>query len=334
MKQTSSNKNWPIIGHSTQIKFLKQSLHNKKFNHAYIFCGPNDIGKKAVAKLFSQSIICENFKNNIENTPCQKCQNCIHLSKGIYPDYFEINVEPEKKDISIEQIKELQYNFKLKSFLEGHKIVIIDEADKLNDTSANALLKTLEEPFEDSIIILVVENLKNVLPTIISRCQIVKFNYVNEDLIYDYLKKKEEKRENIRLVAKFINGQPGLLFQESLDEYINIYKDNIEYIEQIINSKDYQKIKIIDEILKDCLNKDLEKLVNIWLIYFHDLFLLKTLNYEKIINQGKLNSLKILEKKYSLEKILHIFKALIKIPDQLQKNINPKILIENLILNI
>ncbi len=292
--------NWSIIGHLGQIKFLQKSLINKQLNHAYLFSGPKNVGKKTIATLFSQTLICDNFKYLASNLPCNHCQNCQQFIKGIYLDYFEINLLEDKKEISIEQIKELQYHLKLKSFLENYKIVIISEAERLNKESANALLKTLEEPFEKTIIILITTDLRRIPPTIISRCQLIKFNFVNDDLIYDYLFKKGETRENTRLITKLLRGRPGLIFQSNFSEFLNNYKQEINFLEKLITVPIYQKIKLIDLFIKEQSRDKLEEIINLWLIYFHDLFLLKSDNYEKIINKNHLKNLQKLEKTYSL----------------------------------
>jgi len=329
--------NWSIIGHLSQIKFLQKSLINKQLSHAYLFCGPKNIGKKTIATLFSQTLICDNFKHLVTDLPCNHCQSCQQFIKGIYPDYFEINLLEDKKEISIEQIKELQYHLKLKSFLENYKITIISEAEKLNKESANALLKTLEEPFEKTIIILITTDLRKIPTTIISRCQLIKFNFVSDDLIYNYLLKKGETRENIRLITKLLRGRPGLIFQSNFSEFLNNYKQQINFLEKLIAIPIHQKIKSIALFIKEeshDKHDKLEEIINLWLIYFHDLFLLKSGNSEKIINQNHLKNLQKLEKTYSLNKIVELIKNLSQFSIKIQLNLNSKILIENLIINI
>lgn len=334
MKDLKEKFNWAVIGHQTQINFLQRSLVNKNLSHAYLFSGPKNIGKMTIAKLFIQSLICENLDQLNIFTPCNNCQNCSQLIKNIYPDYFEINLLTDKKEISIEQIKELQYHLKLKSFLENYKIAIISEAEKLNKESANALLKTLEEPFDKTIIILITDDLQNITPTIISRCQIIKFNYVNDDLIYNYLLNTGERRENIRLIAKIIQGRPGLYFQNQLSEFLENYKNHVLFFEKLINAPIYKKLELIEQLLNENDKERVEEIINIWLIYLHDIYYLKTNNSEKIINYNIVKNLNNFEKLFSLQKILELIKDLCQLPKKLQLNINQKFLFENLILKI
>lgn len=326
--------NWPIIGNQNVINYLQNCLYNKQLAHAYLFWGPVHLGKKTVANYFSQTLFCENFQKFVTAVPCQQCQNCQQFQKNLYPDYFEINLLVDKQDIIIEQIKNLQSQLKLKSFLKNYKIAIINQADKLNQVSANALLKTLEEPAANTIIILIAENLSQIIPTIISRCQIIKFNLVKDDLIYDYLLTKEKKREEIKLIIKLIQGKIGLIFQNNFDKILEDYHQQINQLIKIINAPAYQKIRYLNSLIKNKTREQVEELIKIWLTYFRDLFFLKTANTEKIINQQHLNDLVKINQTISFLKLINLLKILNNIFIKLQLNINPKILLENLILNI
>jgi DNA polymerase III subunit delta' len=333
MKEHEITFDWPQIGNFTQADFFQKSLINQKLNHAYIFCGPRSVGKKQLANYFIQSIFCDNYKNKQGKVPCQECPACQQFKKGIYPDYIPITVDPEKKEISIEQIKILQYQLKLKSFLENYKVALITRADKLNDESNNALLKTLEEPFPKTIIILVTDQLNWIYPTIISRSQIVKFHLIKEDLIYQYLVDQGMPREKVKLLVKLAAGRPGFLFQNDLDESIDDHQQKIEYLQKLLESPVHQKIKLIDQLLKNE-EFDFEQLSYNWLTFFRDIFLIKTDNQDKIVNQQQLASLLTWEKKFSWQGILSIIKRTSDLPQKLHLNINPKILLENLIINL
>lgn len=332
MKNNLLEAKWPIIGHQNVIKFLYNCIMTKKLSHAYLFYGPENIGKTLLAKIFTQAIICENNKNAI--TPCNKCNNCVALNKNIYPDIYLIDLLEEKQDISIEQIKNLQSQLILKSFQENYKIAIINKADKLNAISANALLKTLEEPFDRTIIILLAEDLKVVIPTIVSRCQLVKFQPPSDDLVYNYLYAQGKTREAAKLITNLIQGRIGLIFNDNFNEFLEKFDKEIKDLTDLINSPVYRKLKIIENINKTYANEQLSQLLNNWILFFRDIFYLKINLREKIINSQQMQNLQNFEKRYNLKKLVNILKTLCQIPKQIRMNINSKILLENLILNI
>jgi len=155
-----------IIGHQKIIKYLDKSIKKNDISHAYIFSGPAHLGKFSLALEFAKKIT-----GGMDD-------------KKINPDIIIISPEIEekdgkikKKDIKIEKIRELERELSLSAYFGKHKVVIIDEADRLSRASQNALLKTLEEPPQKAVIILVVENINKIIATVKSRCVIKKFNY-------------------------------------------------------------------------------------------------------------------------------------------------------------
>jgi len=323
---------WPITGHEAIIKYLQNCLLNNKLNQAFLFWGPRHTGKSTVARYFSQAINCENLKKS--PAPCQKCQNCRQFKKKLFADFYEINLTEAKQDIVIEQIKELQSQLKLKSLLLNYKIAVINDADKLNNVSANALLKTLEEPFSKTIIILIAEDINKILPTIISRCQVVKFNYLKEREVYDYLQKENWKRNEINFVVKLIHGQIGLALNDDFDEYLKKYDRYLTNFFKLVNLTEHQKIKKNEELLEKQESAETKEMVNAWMGLIRDCFLLKIDSQDKVINQKYLTELDLLQEKFSLEKIIRLLKVISKIPQQLRLNLNLKIIFENFILNL
>jgi len=326
--------NWNIIGHQEQIKFLEKSLNNNHLNHAYIFAGPKFIGKEKIAKLFAQSIICEKIQNQTSDKPCNDCPNCKQFQKAIYSDFYEINLSDGKKDISIEQIKQLQYQITLKSFLGNYKIALINNADKLNKASANALLKTLEEPPANTIIILLTSHLKSLLPTIISRCQLLKFGYVNQDLIYKYLVDQGERRDKAKIISRWSQGRPEIILNQNFENLLIKHNSYREIIENILKAPEYKRLQILDEFFKNSKDDKVENYLEVWQTFIHDLFLIKTYNNEKVVNQDATDFLTSISNLFSFKKISQLLKNISLISNQLKQNINSKILFENLFLNI
>ena len=157
------------------INFLKQSFKLNRLAHSYIFSGPEGLGKLEIARFFINIIQCLNLNDNSE--PCGECKNCIKIKQNIFVDNLEVTTAGDKTTISVDQIREEILEFARYSSNEGkYKVCLIYPAEKMRAEAMNALLKILEEPPEKFVFILITSNHFQLLPTILSRCQILKFN--------------------------------------------------------------------------------------------------------------------------------------------------------------
>lgn len=161
-----------VIGQESAVALLKQAYHLKRIAHAYVFLGPEGVGKTKTASLFASLLVCENVR--AEDEPCGVCPSCLKAKSSNHADIQW--VWPDGQFVKIDAIREACRRLSMKGFEASGKVLIVPQADSLNDESSNALLKTLEEPSKDTVIILIATSLKRVLGTIASRCQRVIFH--------------------------------------------------------------------------------------------------------------------------------------------------------------
>ncbi len=176
--------NWDeILGHQNQQEMFKRSVARNRLSHAYLFVGPDGIGKKKFAQTIAASLFCETIPDSELNS-CGECANCKRMKAGSHPDFYLVGRPPDKREIPIEVFagskdkrgrEGLCFEMSLRPMASTRKIAIIDDASSMNMESANSLLKTLEEPPEFSMMILIANNENSILPTILSRCQKVRF---------------------------------------------------------------------------------------------------------------------------------------------------------------
>ncbi|MBI4653138.1 AAA family ATPase [Candidatus Kuenenbacteria bacterium] len=336
-----------IIGHEKIIYFLQKSVDNDKLSHAYLFCGPEHLGKTIIAENFLFKILCEQ-KNKpdafLEKNTMGKCGKCIHcqqLEKNIHPDVYFINKEENKKNITIEQIRILQEKLIKHSFYGSYKIILINQADALSLEAANYLLKSLGEPNPKTIFILIAENIKSLPKTIISRMQILKFLPVATEEIVDYFEKQFNlKTEQALELAKISINKPGLaitFFQNKnlLDKHKKQIQEFIDFPQKNLN----EKFQLIEKILptKNGFLKNVKILQNILSqldLIIRDLILIKNSLNTFIIHSFLENKLEKLVQKYSENQLIQILKAIKKSKEYLLVNANPKLVFENLILKI
>jgi DNA polymerase III subunit delta' len=163
-----------IRGHDRVVADLRRSLEHDRFPHALLFVGPEGIGKKTFARKLAQALLCE-VRPAEQLDPCEVCPGCLQVEAETHPDFVAVGRPADKHELPIAVIRDLCEFFALKPARGLRKVAILDDADDLNEEAANAFLKTLEEPPPGAVLILVGTSAEVQLPTIVSRCQVVRF---------------------------------------------------------------------------------------------------------------------------------------------------------------
>ena len=190
-----------VVGQEYIVKSIKNAVKENKVGHAYLFCGPRGTGKTTMARLLAKAVNCE----NPENAPCEKCENCVAANSGTHPDIIEINAANETH---VEDIRDLIERSRLAPMQGKHKVYIIDEVHQLSSAASSALLKTLEEPPENVIFILATTDPQKLLPTIISRINLINFNNISNEEVKNYIS-RNYKTELSSNILKFVHGSIG-----------------------------------------------------------------------------------------------------------------------------
>ena len=271
-----------IIGNEKVKNILTKSLNNNKVLHSYMFIGDEGIGKKMMAIQFAKKILCENYEGN----ECNNCKSCVEFDGGNNPDYTYI--EPDGRVIKIEQIRQMQTKIIEKPVNSTKKVYIINDADLMTKEEQNCLLKTLEEPPEYIVIILIVSNENKVLTTIKSRCMKICFEKINDEEIINFLTEKCNVQEISNNIIKMCDGSIGKCLK--VNEKINDYNE----IEKIFENLSSNITKVIN--LSEILYKNKENIYD-YLDYINVILYqyaianksnsLKYINSIKIVEQTK-----------------------------------------------
>ncbi len=303
-----------IIGNNDIIENLIFMVENDKINHALLFDGISGIGKKYAAKILAKSIFC-----NGENPPCNECSKCIQFEKGTNPDF--ILIEEENNVIKKESIVGVIDFLSIKPFDSKYKIAIIDGFDKATPEAQNAFLKTLEEGPSYGIIILLSQNSKNILDTVLSRVKIYNFSPIDKYRLVEYIIDRYNiKEEEANFYANFSNGSIGKTikiinddsFRKQRKEYIDIFdkalKGQNDYVLSNINL--FKDVENLDDVLE------------MYLTWLRDLYILKKTGKGKYLYnidyEEKLNS----QSHLTFETIDRIKKLIINLKGNLKYNIS------------
>ncbi|HID24631.1 MAG TPA: DNA polymerase III subunit delta' [Planctomycetaceae bacterium] len=205
-----------IRGHAVQREMFRRAIRRGRLAHAYLFTGPEGIGKRQFALRLAQSLLCQRASEEAVEF-CGECHACKMLAAGTHPDLLLVGRPEGKKELTLEVFvgererrgrEGLCYELYLRPVASDRRIAIIDDTDLMNEESANALLKTLEEPPEKSVLILLSENPNALLPTIRSRCQLVRFFPLSRSDVAELLLEQDvvESREEAERIAALSGG--------------------------------------------------------------------------------------------------------------------------------
>lgn len=317
-----------IIGHHRAIKALKQSITNKTVSHSYLFQGEEGLGKEMVAYVFAKTLLCKEGKEE----PCNRCVSCAKFDSNNHPDLFTI--EPDKGLIKKSQIEEMIKNVGILPFESKRKVFIIDDSHKMNLEGKNTLLKTLEEPPSYITIILISSSPNNLLATILSRCQSIKFYPVKPLEIEEYLVKLYNKStEEASFVSNFTKGSVGKSISLSTsDDFFQMRNEIIKILDSLIRgdkTKTFSSMPFFNE------NKDnIEEIIDIILYWFRDLLIYKEIGESHlIINKDKLEYLSS-QSFVDFNLINDIIEKVEETKDNIRRNVNYQLSIETMLLCI
>ena len=209
-----------VIGQKPALKALQRSLKERRLAHAYLFVGPEGVGKKLVARLLAQAINCDLSAlpaqagaqaGRNDGDACGRCSSCQRIEGFSHPDVTWVKPGGLSRRIGIDDIRDLRHQISLKAYHAGRKkIFVFTEADRLTAEASNALLKTLEEPPADSLLILLTSHSFSLFPTIISRCQLIRFSPLPLKEIKDYLRAKLKLTSaQAQLLSRLSEGRLG-----------------------------------------------------------------------------------------------------------------------------
>ena len=220
-----------LIGHDEQRAQLRQLLREGRLPHALLFSGPDGIGKKMLGQMLAAAILC-----GAEEAPCGHCESCRAMRLDSHPDYYEVLPESRGKSakiIRIEQIREMQTIASRYPVLSDCRVVLIDEAERMNEAAANSLLKTLEEPEGQVTFILITSARSSLLDTIISRCMPMAFGMLPLDGMKEALIGRQIPDHEAAELAALADGSLGRAIRLYENGGLMLRDDALTFLEKL-----------------------------------------------------------------------------------------------------
>lgn len=319
------------IYQSQVSRILKNSFQYDKLAHSYIFEGSKGTRRFDTAIFFAKALLCHNPDSN--HNPCGVCHHCIRIDRDTHPNVFIVRRDGEQ--IKKKQMKELINEFSKASVEDGPRVYIIDEAERLNQESANTLLKTMEEPGNDIYQVLVTDQINSLLKTILSRAQIIHFKPIDKSLI------------KLDLVK---NGVP-ILFSEAIPEYTNNYDtanmisknqemlDLITFVKDLFLSLSTKEGSAVlrfkekrDQFIKDSPKVDF--VLSMMILFQKDVFSYKLRHLDQVIFEDQMEMLESLSNRMSQKWIEEALDMMLGLKQRLKYNINVQFAFDKLLLTL
>ncbi len=325
-----------LVGHNSIWQYLTKGLANNNLSHAYLLVGEKALGKTFFTKRFVQYIFCEG-----KDKPCLDCLACRQVEAEGGSDLLWLKPEEDKQTIPIEKIRQIKDFINLQALTGGRRVVVIDEVDSMNEAASNALLKSLEEPPQNVIFILIAHNLNKLLATIKSRCSVLNFSRLNTKEITDLLGRSDLTGTDVELIAKVAYGRPALAFELAKDEAkLQDYCNMVENFYDILLGKDWQKGQTIiaGELNEDksYLNSQsrLASIMRMWQEAVRDALVYRFGASDYVRYQNLENKLKLVQDKITVAKLIKINKLIDSNLKELPYNPNLRLMFESLIAQI
>ena len=346
-----------LIGHEWAAGLLQTSIDNNKLSHAYIFSGPNGIGKSFLAHQFAMALCCQNPPSATPETIhqlrfCGECQACRLIREDHYPDVTVVGLEWQAREmdvsgtanstLKIDTVRAIQHEINTRPPREAPKhIFIVEDAVTMQPAAANAFLKTLEEPPARTLLILISDSDRTLLPTIVSRCQVFELRSVPKETLQTALTHEGASPEQASLLAALAVGRPGYalrLLHDRTHQHMDDRDEALMHHHELLTSDKTLRLNFAEELNGRWQGQGERRagvitMLNAWLGWWRDLALVLNGQTQFVTNQDRLDELQRQAAHLNMEQIKAMLRALTRTQSELDSNVSPRLAFGDLFIN-
>ncbi|MCM3570825.1 DNA polymerase III subunit delta' [Neobacillus mesonae] len=315
----------------TVLRMLKNSIRKNRVAHAYLFEGLRGTGKKDIGLLLTKALFCESLIDGYK--PCETCNNCRRINNGNHPDVHL--VEPDGGSIKVDQIRRLQAEFTKKGVESSRKVYLIVHADKMSVSASNSLLKFLEEPSAGTVAFLLTEQPQRILPTILSRCQVLTFQPLSPTIMVKQLMENGVPPQKAGILAQLTNNL-GDALELNADEWFAQAQKIVVKLYEVLNKNPFEAMVALQsdwfQHFKE--KEQIHRGLDLLLLIFKDLLYIQLDKEEQIVFKEESERLKQFALNTSGRRLSNQMSAILEAKRKLDANMNPQLMMEQLVLKI
>jgi len=335
---------WEVFGQDWAVNLLQQHVSRGGLRHAYLISGPIGIGRRTLALRLAQALNCAT--PIAPGVPCRTCRTCKQIEAGQHADLMVIKKLPDKKDLGVDQIREVSRFLSLKPYMSPYKVVLVINFEDASPSAQNALLKTLEEAPDYGVLLLTAENNEQLLPTIVSRCEILRLRPAKVDDLAEFLAERGMNAGKARLLAHLSSGCPGLALRlESDTTGLSFRTEKLDDLHSLLAARRIERFHFAEKLDKEnkkrAKGKEKDKddddagkenlfrqTLLIWLSYWRDVLLKASNAQADLTNIDRTEEIETLAYALDRSRTRSVVVDLVKALDRLDKNVNPRLLTE------
>lgn len=322
--------NWDLLGQEWAVDMLRQHAARDAARHAYLFAGSPGLGRRTLALHFAQALNCTQPVEPGE--PCGECRDCKQIEAMMHPDLTVVQAENEGGTLKVDQIRAARRTLVLKPYQSKYRVAIFLRFQEANDSAANALLKTLEEAPSYAVLVLTADSPEELLPTIVSRCEILRLRPLPIERVETFLKKHGANEADARLISHISGGRPGYALRLLRNpEALSFRDEKLEELQTLLPASRVDKFAYAERLAKD--KGTMRNVLLLWLSYWRDALLRAGGASTPIANVDKAADIDSLVERVSLFKVRQVVTDLEQALAGLDANVNPRLLAEVLLLD-
>jgi len=322
-----------IVGQEFAQRMLVNMIRRRRIPHAILLWGPAGVGKSSLALAFAAALNCTCRGESV--SACGVCPSCHALKTGNHPDIRV--VEPEGQFVKIDQVRDTIEAASYRSYSSEWKIWVFRHADRMNEEAANSILKIVEDPPSNTVFILTAENLYSILPTVVSRCRLIRLGPVRQEaiehlLITRYGVPKEQARIQSYLCGGSVEAAIEACLNQSLDkERIAM----IQNVRSLVGKPAWEVLKAAAEAAETASKPALNRLFGVLSYWYRDLLIFKTTqSSDRVANIDMLDEIKADANEYSAEGLIFKLKCIFEAQRQIAANANMSLVLDHLYLTL